>query len=378
MRASFFELDSLALFFLLIFAFILFFFWRKTLTLRTAPHLLFSNLMDLKSVGQSLKAKFAGWPRLFKLTSLLLFMSAFIDPHMQIKKRDLDFSNSSEGIAIYLVLDRSSSMNEKITYSNGGRRQSRAKLDLLKEVTAKFIEGDSQAKLSGHPHDLIGLVVFARTGEIISPLTLDHTYLLKKLPQITTPSQAEDGTAIGYAIFKTVNLIAATRHYANDLNGSDLPAYDIKNAIIVLVTDGLQAPNPLDEKHALRSMGVDEAAEYAKKNDVKLYIINLEPRLSGKELAPFRRQMEAATELTGGKLYLWGSSENLEQIYQDIDQLEKSTLPEQQDLKLKEMAKDHLPQFYRRVSFYPYLIALGLIFLFVGTVLETTILRKMP
>lgn len=377
MQGTFFEFDLLAFFFIVLFC-IGFFFLFKTATI---PALFFSNLTDLKAAPKSLKAQCAHLPRLLEFIALFLFIAAFIDPHVQIAKNNPQSSLApSEGIAIYLILDRSGSMNDKITtYSTSRKRINKSKLELLKEVTAKFIKGDPNSGFNGRPNDLIGLVVFARSADIISPLTLDHTLLLEKLPQITVPhSEEEDGTAIGYAIFKTVNLIAATRHYANDLIGSDLPAYDIKNAIILLVTDGLQAPNPLDQNNALRSIEVDEAAEYAKKNHVKLYIINLEPRLVTEALAPFRRQMERITELTGGKLYILGSSDNLEQMYREIDQLEKSPLPEQERLRLSKVSKDQLPQFYQRISFYPYLIALGMLLLFTALLLKTTILRKIP
>ena len=86
-------------------------------------------------------------------------------------------------------------------------------------MTHDFIVGNPETGLKGRPNDLIGLVTFARGAQVLSPLTLDDEAVidqLKKLQVVTDEKQ--DATAIGYAVYKTVDLIAAAKHYAQELS----------------------------------------------------------------------------------------------------------------------------------------------------------------
>jgi len=165
------------------------------------------------------------------------------------------------------------------------------------------------------------------------------------------------------------------RHYAEELISKGQPAYNIKQTVIILVTDGLQDPNPLDKGKRLRNMDVPEAAAYAKEQGVRLYIVNVDPALGTEEYAPYRHIMQRAAALTGGKFFMADSSTNLSEIYRDIDQLEKSTLPAE---TLPKINKEERPDLFNRISLYPWLIALGLLSLFIALVLEFTWLRRIP
>ena len=307
------------------------------------------------------------------------FLVAFIDPHFFVPKKHPISPNESqkalptEGIAIYLLLDRSGSMGNEVSATINGNRVNIRKEDLLKQVTREFIEGNPSAGLEGRPNDLIGLVTFARVPQVLSPLTLDHQAIIKELSQVHVVKKFdEDGTAMGYAIFKTVNTIAATKHYAEELARKGNPAYNIKSSIIILVTDGLQNPSILDKNSRLRNMGLDEAASYAKQNGVKLYLINIDPNTYSSALAPERHQMERITKLTGGRLFIVNDPGDLTQIYADIDALEKSTLPQEG------ISKEKQPNLYHRISLYPYLIALGMLCFLAAIFLNTTVARKVP
>lgn len=377
MKGLFFSANGLAVFLLIGFALILFLAYKKFPNFfSTSPLLLFSNTQDLTSPKPGWRVQLASLPRWLLIASLIFFLIAFIDPHLDIAKQlppsQEETIPPSEGIAIYLVLDHSSSMAKEIPVSSGsGRRKNRSRLDLLKEVTSKFVKEDTS--------NLIGLVAFARSAQVLVPLTLDHQAILEELAKLSIPTKDQDGTAMGYAIFKTVNLIAATRYYAKDLIGNDLPAYDIKSSAIILVTDGLQAPNPLDLGNKLRTMGLEEAAKYAQENHVRLYIINIDPRLTSSELTPHRNLMQRITEFTGGKLYIMDSSVNLNDIYTEINSLEKSVIPGQEKIVItKTLSRDEQPHLYDRFSIYPYLIALGLGIFFLAVLLQTTLLRTVP
>lgn len=256
------------------------------------------------------------------------------------------------------------------------RRKEAVKIDLLKEVTKEFIVGDAADGLAGRPNDMIGLVAFARGADVLSPLTLDHRAVLEELEQLKPVSErVQDGTSIGYAIFKTANMIAATRHYAEDLISKGEPAYSIKNAIMILITDGMQDPNPLDKGKRLRNMDVPEAAAYAKKEGIKLYIINVEPKLSTEEYAPYRHIMQRAARSTGGEFFMIDQTGSLDRIYQQIDALEKSVLPAE---AAQLGGYDDRPDLFQRLSLYPYLIAFGIFSLLGSIFLQTTLLRRAP
>lgn len=345
--------------------------WRKR----------FENPTIYYSVCNELLPKKALSYQLFIWLAIGLFACAFIDPHWFIDKRQHDAEVSMqrermpvEGIAIYLVLDQSGSMQEKIPLQLNGRMELISKVDLLKQVTQQFIRGDQSLGLRGRPDDLIGLVFFARAARVVAPLTLDHRTILQQLEHFDhIKDKDQDGTSIGYAIYKTADLIAATRHYAQDLIKKGDQAYVIKNSIIILITDGLQDPNPLDKGKRLRNIDVPEAAEYAKEQKIRLYIINVEPKLATEEFSAYRHIMQRAAESTGGNFYMIDLENSLDKIYREIDQIEKSALPDDTDPQ-----KDNRPDLYRRISLFPWFISLGLLFLFIGLFRELVWLRRIP
>lgn len=322
------------------------------------PHLAFSSLQKIQASNWI--GKLPAWLAWGGLGFLLL---AFLDPHLMLRKegRPDPQSGALEGIGIYFILDQSGSMGDPVT--RGGP----PKMDLLKQYTRTFIQGRSQ--------DLLGMITFARGAQVLVPLTLDHRAVVEALDQLQVNNdQDQDGTAIGYAIFKTSQIIAATRQYAEKLPAEQKPAYDIKSTVMILVTDGLQDPSDKDKGKRFRTMDIPEAASYAKNEGIHLYIANVDPELGSSKYAPNMRQMQRAAESTGGKLFMATSPSSLGDIYQSIDQLEKSRLPSQ----FETLPKDKLPQFYKRVSFYPWLIAAGLLSLFAAVLLRATLLKVFP
>lgn len=354
----------------------LFFILLKRSRQYASPQVFFSAIRALKS-GEG-RARWGKIPHSLMWAAMVAFACAFVDPHVFINRQINEGMNPqahkpTEGIAIYLVLDQSGSMSEPAA---GGRHSRMSKIDLLRQVSREFIAGDPKEGLAGRPNDMIGLIAFARGARVLSPLTLDHAAVLQALSQFNrVGDKDQDGTSIGYAIFKTANMIAATRHYAQELIEKGEPAYTIKNSVMILITDGLQDPNPLDKGKRLRNIDVPEAAAYAKEQGIRLYIINVEPKLSTEEFTPYRNIMQRAAELTGGKFYMVDNTANLEEIYRGIDQLEKSALPAELQGNIK---KADRPDLYRRISFYPYLIALGLLLLLTALTLEMTWLRRIP
>lgn len=364
---------------------VFFFLLAKWAAIFYRPLLKFSDLNALNSRQPGLRELYLRIPYKLLILAFSLFLLAFMDPHFYIpiqqeaKEQPVkQVKVPTEGIAIYFILDQSGSMSNKIKALNDrGEREVMSKMDLLKQVTKDFIEGDPDTGLSGRPNDLIGLVTFARGAQVLAPLTLDHQAILDNLDRLHYTSDFnQEGTVIGYAIYKTANLIAATRHYAEDLVGAGKPSYEIKGNIMILVTDGFQSPNPLDKNDRLRNIEMVDAADYARENHIKLYIINVEPQMASNEFALYRKLSRQVAELTGGKFYLLDSSTGLKKIYSEIDQLEKSTLPFEGNYEPP--PKSDLPNLFKRVSFYPYLIALGMLCIGIAVLLETVLMRRVP
>lgn len=329
-----------------------------------SPTVNYSNLKNVQSSNWRVRLSKVTMPLFY--TSLVFFLAALADPHFFIQKDSPGVlnpqHNPTEGIAIYLALDQSGSMSEKIN-------RTQTKIDLVKTVSSEFVKQ--------RPDDLLGLIFFARTAQVVAPLTLDHQAILNELSKFTNvQNQEDDGTAIGYAIFKAANLIAATKHYAQDLIGKGQPAYDIKNAILVVVTDGLQDPNILDEGNRLRFMSLEEAAQFAKEQGVKVYLINVDPQFNSSQYEPHRKLMKRITELTGGRFYLLDATTSLNQVFDDINKLEKSQIID--PLASQGISKEEQPNLYRKIALYPYLLGLGLLILGLVLLLNTSLLRKIP
>lgn len=346
-------------------------FTRGNFSKKIPPSFSFSRVNDLKS--PSWRTALVPYSTYLQLAALIFFLLAFIDPHLQMKRspnleemKQPSQQLPTEGIAIYLDLDQSGSMSDKVTATNKeGVKQTIPKIDLLKQVTEQFIKD--------HPSDLIGLVAFARVPKVLIPLTLDQEALLNQLNQFQVVKKAdEDGTGIGYAIYKTAQLIAATRHFSRDLRTEGEPSYTIKSAVIIVVTDGFQDPNRLDQGNRLRTMELDDAAAFAKSQDIRLYVINIDPTFSSPQYAPHRRQLKTITEMTGGKFFLTGDSQSLQDIYQSINELEKNKIPQEALLTSTQN------ELYTRFSLYPFLICLGLVALFSALFLDSYVLRKVP
>ncbi len=367
-----FTVDYLASGLLLMFLLAIFLIKKRLFLTYTQPSLAFSRLKDLQQ--SSWRSRLVPYPSKLHLAALICLMIAFIDPHLLFPKSSSLMKLShpyreipTEGLAMYLVLDQSGSMGESVVATGKNNlKESIPKIDLLKQVTRQFI--------IDHPSDMMGLVSFARVPRVLVPLTLDQDTLLKQLDQIQVAKNLDnDGTAIGYAIYKTANLIAATRHFAEDLRQGGKPPFTIKSAVIIVVTDGFQDPNRLDYGNRLRTMELDDAAAYAKSQNIHLYVINIDPSFSSAQFAPHRRQLTSITAQTGGGFYMVTDNQELKDIYASIDRLEKGTVSREASLHgLDEKSA------YARFSLYPFFILLGLGCLLAALFLDAFILKTVP
>src|SRR5689334_5398913 len=169
--------------------------------------LTFSSTAALQRIGRRSAARAGKILRTLLLASLAIFVVGLARPQLGKSLTQVEAS----GIDIMLVLDVSGSMLTK-DFTIGGDEATR--LDAIREVTRKFIEG--------RPNDRIGMIAFAGRPYVVSPMTLDHDWLMQNLERVRI-GLVEDGTAIGSAM-------AAAANRLNDKHS--------KSRVIVLLTDG--------------------------------------------------------------------------------------------------------------------------------------------
>ena len=324
----------------------------------------FSSLQTVRRVPHTLKHRLRHIPMAVRLLVIAFLLVGFARPRIPHRKSII----STEGVAIQMVIDRSSSMREDMRFE--GRTASR--FDVVRKVFTDFVVGDKRRKLEGRPSDLLGLTSFALYPEENCPLTLDHKNLVAFMENIEpvalpytvgrrTYAPPDDGTAIGDATYHAVlHLInaeeALEKHARSEKN------YRIKSKIVILLTDGQQ--NAGDYRPV-------DAARVAKDNNIKIYSIavvpeeDFSPRSFFSEGILDTREIQAAAEITGGKFYRATDGESLIQIYREINKLEKSTFSER--------VADYEEQFQ---SWWA--VPMGLILLTTEILLRNTIFRRIP
>jgi len=301
-----------------------------TLRAQRRPTIRFSSVGRARSAGHSLLLRLRHAPLVLRVLALGFLLVGFARPRTPNASTHV----FTEGVAIEMVVDRSSSMGEPMEYA--GEKQSR--FHVVQKVFRDFVLGDRKT-LKGRPGDLIGLTSFTAFVEDNCPLTLDHDNLVAYTDAMHTarPQQGvfvdpTDGTAIGDAIqYATLRLINAEQELEEAAKLR--PGYTIQSKIIILLTDG--------EDNA-SSIAPRRAAEFAKDNGIKVYTIAVVDRgdirwaqdpFTGKRIALPRagvdtRAVEQVAAITGGQFGRATSGESLKDIYRKIDDLERTRFEE--------------------------------------------------
>jgi Ca-activated chloride channel family protein len=273
-----------------------------------AAALTFSSTTTLRAIGKQSAARAGKFLRALIFAALGFFVVALARPQLGKSLTQIEAS----GIDVMLVLDVSGSMLIK-DFTIGGEEATR--LDAIREVTRKFIDG--------RPNDRIGIIAFGGRPYMVSPMTLDHDWLLQNLDRVRI-GLVEDGTAIGSAM-----AVAANR-----LNDKES-----KSRVIVLLTDG--------ENNAGK-ISPNTAAEAIKALHIHFYAIGA--GINGVAPVPFftargpltdndgnilyqnqpvqfnEAGLKEVANIAAGKFFRATDTQSLEQIYADINKLEKSTV----------------------------------------------------
>ncbi|MCP9292870.1 vWA domain-containing protein [Gracilimonas sediminicola] len=242
---------------------------------------------------------------------------------------------NAEGIDIVLVLDMSTSMRAEDLKPN--------RFEAARNVAKSFVDKRNS--------DRIGLVTFAMKSFTVVPPTLDYR-LLKSLLDDLEMGVIEDGTAIGMGIATAINRLKES---------------EAESKVIILLTDGQNNAGEIDPVTA-----ADLAVTYG----IKIYTIGAGTRgtapypiqdpIFGRRYQNIQvnideEMLTQVANLTDGKYFRATDSEQLENIYAEIDELEKS--------EVEELIYTDYEDLYARY------LGLSLGFLFLSFLLSKTILN---
>jgi Ca-activated chloride channel homolog len=271
---------------------------------------------------------FPFWLRLLALGCIILALA-------RPQTRNVQNQTKGEGIDIILCVDVSGSMKSRDFYPD--------RLEVAKEVAADFVKS--------RPVDQIGLVIFSGEPFTQFPLSTDHPALIQQIEGLRS-GMLEDGTVIGEGLATAAARLAQSK---------------AKSKIIILLTDGKEEPPET------RLIDPYTALEIAKAQGVKVYTIGMLAQASatiaeggGSRTEAFLDEnlLRRIAAQTGGQYFRATDKEGLEDIYQQIDKLEKSEI----DVLTR-------TRFYER--FIPFIMA-ALLLLALEVLLRYTLLRTFP
>ena len=257
------------------------------------PHLRVSNAAPWLSSGGSFLSVLRHLPFVLRLTALCLIIVAIARPRCSSQVEKID----TEGIDIVLAMDVSTSML--------ARDFTPDRISAAKDIAIEFI--------AQRPSDRMGIVVFAGESYTQCPLTTDRATLINMMKEVQTDLIA-DGTAIGNGLATAVAR----------MSGSDAPS-----RVVILLTDGV---NNRGEVAPLT------AAQIAKTYGIRVYTIGV----GANGMAPYpvvtpwgieerKIQVEIDEELlkgiaetTGGRYFRATDNTKLQEIYAEINRMEKS------------------------------------------------------
>ena len=253
----------------------------------------YSTLDIFRGIKPTLRERLNHVPFLLRALALALFIIAIARPQSFATGENV----YTEGIDVAVLLDISGSMLAEDFKPN--------RLEAAKIEIDKFVQG--------RVSDKIGLVVFAGQSFTQCPLTIDYSVLRNLLKDIQS-GMIEDGTAIGTAIANGVNRLKDSK---------------AKSKVIILLTDGVNNSGEIDPI---------TAAQIAQKFGIRIYAIGVGTQ--GQAPYPFRTPLgiryqmvpveidEAVltqiAKITDGKYFRATNNKRLEEIYKEIDKLEKT------------------------------------------------------
>ena len=246
-------------------------------------------------------------------------------------------TTTTEGIDIVMSLDISSSMLAMDLNPD--------RMEAAKDVAASFI--------NGRPTDNIGLVIFAKESFTQCPLTTDHAVLLNLLKDVKC-GMLEDMTAIGHGLATAVSRLKDSK---------------AKSKVIILLTDG---------SNNAGEIAPITAAEIAKTFGIRVYTIAVGTigeapypvqtamgvRIQYVKVEIDEKILTQIAQITGGKYFRATNNKALKEIYQEIDQMEKTKMDVQ--------------EYSKKYEEYTFFALIALLFFLLELLMRYTLLKNIP
>ena len=292
----------------------------------------FSDMTGFVKLPKTWKAYLRHLLFALKMAALALLIVALARP----QSASTNSKSNIEGIDIVMAMDVSGSMLARDLKPD--------RLTAAKRVASDFVEG--------RPGDRMGLVIFSGETFTQVPLTTDHAVMLNMLGEMKN-GLIDDGTAIGDGLATAI---------------SRLKDSEAISKVVILLTDGLNNAGSVDPY---------TAGEMAKLFGIRVYTIGV----GSYGTAPYPVQTPFGTQIqqmkveideklltqianmTGGKYFRATSNQKLDEVYQEIDKLERSKIEVTEFRRLHE-------------EFYP-LVAWALALLLLEFLLRKTIFRTL-
>ncbi len=293
----------------------------------------FSHSAFIEGVRKSFRLRLLHLPFVLRMLAMALLILALARPQSSLSSHEV----SMEGIEIMIAIDISGSMLAEDFKPN--------RMEVAKQTALEFI--------SMRPTDRIGVAVFSGQSFTLVPLTTDHA-LLKELTAGVSIGMVEDGTAIGDGLATAINRLRESQAISR---------------VIILLTDGINNAGVIDPL---------TAAEIASLQGIRLHTIGVGTK--GSVPFPFQtplgvqyRMVEIPVDeellkqmasMTGGKYYWADSPTKLFEIYEEIDQLERTRID--------------VTEYKRKRDEYLPLVLLALLLIAIEIVLKNTWLKTNP
>lgn len=310
----------------------------------------YSSLKLVTGGSRPVKSKRGSLAWLFLVLPWILVVIALARPRLT----NIEETTDSSGVDIMLAIDVSGSMHAMDFFIDGQRD---TRLEAVKTVVAGFI--------NEREFDRIGMVAFAEAPYLVSPLTLNHEWLNVNFARLEVGLIPQGGTAIGSALGMCLNRL-------RDM--------DSESKIVILLSDG-------DNNRG--TLSPEAAAEAAAAYGIKVYTIaagtenpapmpqmdrrgNIYRGSNGRPVPTMRlgsipineSTLQDIAEISGGRFYRATDTEGLEEIYAEIDELEKTEVV--------------VESYAQHEELFAYPLVASVILMLLGEFMRNTRFRRIP
>lgn len=312
--------------------------WYLMYRKKTEPTMRMSDTKAYRFAPRSWKVTLMPLQLILRLAVFVLLILILARP----QTRNSWNNKEIEGIDIMMAMDVSGSMLAEDLRPN--------RIEAAKQVAAEFI--------AGRPNDNIGLTIFAGEAFTQCPMTTDHASLLNLLQgvrtDIATRGLIEDGTAIGMGLANAVSRLKDSK---------------AKSKVVILLTDGSNNRgdiSPMTAAEIAKSLGIrvytigvgtNKVAPYPMVVAGGVQYVNIPVEIDSKTL----NDIATATD---GDFYRATNNKELQNIYKEIDKLEKSKLS--------------VKTFSKKYDAYQPFAMVAILLLLLEILLRITVFRKLP